>query len=108
MTTSQPDPGELTRLTTDEERDRISGIALDDADVAHVLDLVGKGLISAAQKHENAVQDNFGLRATVTVSLGRLVGDADGQPVPLEGAETIEADVRGRKNYKDGAAPIEP
>lgn len=95
--------GELTRYTTEKERANIVGINLDEMDVEHVMDLVRKGLVSAAQRHEAAVQDDMALSAEVTVSLRRPVQGADGQIDILTGSETISGRLTARKVYEDPA-----
>lgn len=92
---------ELTRFTTAEERDNIAGIALDQSDVAEFLDQLKKGLLDAAQMHDTAVQDNFGLRAETTVRLSRPVRDQDGAVVEHVGHQMITGTIRGEKIFVD-------
>ncbi|MEU0030838.1 hypothetical protein [Streptomyces sp. NPDC006335] len=97
MSHSQP---KLTRFTTSEERENIVGIDLDPADVDHYMDAVRKGLVEAASAADEAVQDNFGLRAEVSIRLSRPVADGD-DVKEVVGRHTTEGRLRARKVYID-------
>ncbi|MEU7822990.1 hypothetical protein [Catellatospora sp. NPDC049133] len=99
--------GDLTRFTTAAEQDKLAGIKLDDGDVGHFMDLVGKGLVAAAQRHEAAVQDDMALSAEVIVRLQRPVKGDDGQIEILTGTETVVGRLTARKVYKDPADTIQ-
>ena len=98
LTTSQP---KLTRYTTPEERDNIAGVVLDPSDVATFMDLVGKGLISAAGRHDSAVQNDMGLSAEVTVRLSRPVATDDGDIEELVGREVVTGRLHAQKVFID-------
>jgi hypothetical protein len=105
MDEAQP---KLTRYTTPEERQNIAGVTLDEADVSHFMDLINKGLITAAAQHDGAVQEDMGLSAEVSVRLGRPVRAADGSVEELVGREVVEGKIKARKVFKDPAqAPAE-
>ncbi|GGU37763.1 hypothetical protein [Streptomyces violascens] len=92
----------VTRYTTDTERANIIGIDLDPDDVAHVMELVGKGIIGAAAMHEAAVQEDMALSAKVTVQLTRGgIAGADGGVEELTGTEEITGTVRATKIFLD-------
>ncbi|MEU5108450.1 hypothetical protein AB0H07_40380 [Streptomyces sp. NPDC021354] len=94
----------VTRYTTDEERTNIAGITLNDNDVAHVMDLVSKGLVSAAAMHEAAVQEDMALSAKVTVQLTRGgIAGAEGGVEELTGTEEITGEIRASKVFLDPA-----
>jgi hypothetical protein len=91
----------LTRYTTDEERDNIAGVVLDPADVADFMELVSKGLISAAGRHDAAVQNDMGLSAEVTVRLSRPVATDEGTVEEVVGRETVTGRLQARKVFID-------
>jgi hypothetical protein len=97
-TTSQP---KLTRYTTKEEQDNIAGVQLDPGDVEHFMDLVNKGLISAAGRHDAAVQNDMGLSAEVTVRLSRPVAAGDGQIEEVVGREVVTGRLKASKVFID-------
>jgi hypothetical protein len=94
-------PDGLTRFTTLEERENIAGIALNPEDVDSFLSELKKGLMDAAQMHDTAVQDNFGLRAETTVRLSRPVRDEDGSIVDHVGIRMATSTIRGEKIFVD-------
>ncbi|MFE4263508.1 hypothetical protein [Streptomyces sp. NPDC056883] len=98
----------VTRYTTDEEKANIAGIDLNPDDVAHVMDLVHKGLVGAAAMHEAAVQEDMALSAKVTVTLTRGgIATADGAVEELTGTEEVTGLVRASKVFLDPAkAPV--
>ena len=91
----------LTRYTTDEERANIVGVNLDDVGVDHFMDLVRKGLVQAASRHEAAVQDDMALSAEVSIRLSRPVKAASGEIEEVVGRETVEGRITARKVYAD-------
>ncbi|GAA3086127.1 hypothetical protein GCM10020000_85900 [Streptomyces olivoverticillatus] len=92
----------VTRYTTDAERANIVGIELNPDDVAHVMDMVNKGLVGAAAMHEAAVQEDMALSAKVTVQLTRGgIAGADGNVEELTGTEEITGTVRASKIFLD-------
>ena len=99
-----PQEQAVTRYTTPEERANISGIDLNPDDVAHVMDLVRKGLASAAAMHEGAVQEDMALTAKVAVTLTRGgIADDDGTVGELVGEEEVGGTIRARKQFLDPA-----
>ncbi|MFJ4623629.1 hypothetical protein [Streptomyces sp. NPDC088812] len=99
-----PQEQAVTRYTTPEERANISGIELDPGDVEHVMDLVNKGLVSAAAMHEGAVQEDMALSAEVTVTLTRGgIAGADGKVDELVGTEKVGGTIHARKTFLDPA-----
>jgi hypothetical protein len=97
----------LTRFTTAEERANIVGVDLDAGDVTHFMDLVEKGLVSAAAEHEAAVQNDMALSAEVTIRLSRPVRADDGQVAEVVGREIVTGRVTARKVYADpDKAPV--
>src|SRR5689334_6028021 len=98
LTTSQP---KLTRYTTPEERDNIAGDGLNPTDVETFMDLVGKGLISAANRHDAAVQNDMGLSAEVTVRLSRPVATDDGVIDEVVGREVVTGRLQAQKVFID-------
>ena len=99
-----PQKEAVTRYTTPEEQANISGIDLDTGDVAHVMDLVKKGLVRAAAMHEGAVQEDMALTAKVTVTLTRGgIADDDGNVGELVGTEEVGGTIRARKQFLDPA-----
>lgn len=100
----QPQQQAVTRYTTPEEQANISGIELNTDDVAHVMDLVKKGLVGAAAMHEGAVQEDMALTANVTVTLTRGgIADEDGKVGELVGTEEVGGTIRARKQFLDPA-----
>lgn len=93
----------LSRFTTDAERANISGINLNEADVDQFLTMMKKGLLSAAGVHDAAVQDNFGLRADVTVRLSRPINDGAGGVTEVESFSAETGEIRASKAYIDPA-----
>jgi hypothetical protein len=99
-----PQEEAVTRYTTPEERANISGIELDPGDVAHVMDLVSKGLVGAAAMHEGAVQEDMALTAKVTVTLTRGgIADGEGKVGELVGTEEVGGTIRARKQFLEPA-----
>ncbi|MDO0917758.1 hypothetical protein QQM39_45365 [Streptomyces sp. DT2A-34] len=97
MSETQP---KLTRFTTSEERENIVGIDLDPVDVDHYMDIVRKGLVEAASAADAAVQDNFGLRAEVSIRLSRPVAEGD-DVKEVVGRHTATGRIKARKVYID-------
>jgi hypothetical protein len=95
------DAPKITRFTTEEERENIAGIELNQNDVDNFMDLLRKGLVEAAQLHETAVQGNFALRAETSIRLSRAVRDEDNSVTELVGREMTEGTIRARKVFKD-------
>ncbi len=93
----------ITRYTTAEEQANIVGVNLSDSDVDHFMDLVRKGLVSAASRHESAVQDDMALSAEVSIRLGRPVRAHDGAIEEVVGRETVEGRLVAHKVYADPA-----
>lgn len=91
----------LTRYTTDAERANIVGVNLSDTDVDHFMDLVRKGLVTAAGRHDAAVQDDMALSAEVSIRLSRPVRAEDGTVDEVVGRETVEGRLMARKVYAD-------
>lgn len=92
---------DLTRYTTDAEKANIVGVNLDENDVTHFMDLVSKGLVTAAAKHDDAVQDDMALSAEVSVRLSRPVRAADGAIEEVVGREVVSGHLTARKVYAD-------
>jgi hypothetical protein len=101
MTANDGGQPKLTRYTTPAERANIAGIQLDDADVSHFMDLINKGLVTAAAAADGAVQEDMGLSAEVTVRLSRAVRADDGTVEELVGREVVEGRIKARKVFKD-------
>lgn len=99
---NQPGEPKLTRFTTAEERENIEGIALDDGDVAHFMDLLSKGLVTAAAASDAAVQDDMALTVETSVRISRPVRDGD-QLAEVVGREVVTGRIKARKVYKDPA-----
>ena len=97
-TKTQP---KITRYTTEQERDNIAGVVLDPSDVQHFMDLVSKGLITAAGRHDSAVQADMGLSAEVTVRLSRPVVGDNGDLEELVGRETVTGHLKAHKVFID-------
>ncbi|BCJ65703.1 hypothetical protein [Polymorphospora rubra] len=93
----------LSRFTTPEERANVSGINLNESDVDQFLEMMKKGLLNSAAVHEAAVQDNFGLRAEVTVRLSRPVNDGTGGIAEVESFAKHGGEIRASKEYIDPA-----
>jgi len=91
----------LTRFTTTEERENTKCIELDTADLEKFMELLRSGMIEAAAEHVAAVQDNFALRAEMTIRLSRPVRDNQGEVTELVGRNMLEGTVRARKVYYD-------
>lgn len=97
----------LTRYTTEEERANIVGVTVNDQDLQHVLDLVSKGVVQAAQRHEAAVQDDMALSYAVSVELARPVQGDNGQPEIFRSREEITGRLTATKHYADeGRKPV--
>ena len=94
---------DLTRYTTPAEKANIVGVDLDPTDVTHFMDLVSKGLVTAAAKHDDAVQDDMALSAEVSVRLSRPVRNADGEVEEVVGREVVTGHLTARKVYADPA-----
>lgn len=92
-----------SRFTTQEERANISGINLNESDVDQFLGMMKKGLLNSASVHDAAVQDNFGLRADVTVRLSRPVNDGNGGLSEVESFTMEGGEIRASKQYVDPA-----
>jgi hypothetical protein len=98
---------DLTRYTTDAERENIVGVNLSDQDVDHFMDLVRKGLVTAASRHDAAVQDDMALSAEVSIRLSRPVRAEGGDVEEVVGREVVEGRLTARKVYADPAkAPV--
>lgn len=95
------DEPRLTRLTTQEERENIAGITLDQGTVDYFLDLVNKGLVSAAAAHDDAVQEDMALSAEVTIRLNRPARADNGEVVEVVGRELVTGQLKARKVFKD-------
>ncbi|MYU01445.1 MULTISPECIES: hypothetical protein [unclassified Streptomyces] len=93
----------LSRFTTPDERANISGINLNESDVDQFLSMMKQGLLSAASAHDAAVQDNFGLRADVSVRLSRPVNDGQGGIAEVETFTMEGGEIRASKEYIDPA-----
>lgn len=100
-------PDNLTRYTTDAERENIVGVNLSDTDVDHFMDQVRKGLVSAAGRHDSAVQDDMALSAEVSIRLSRPVRAEGGAVEEVVGREVVEGRLAARKVYADPSkAPV--
>lgn len=91
----------LTRYTTDTERANIVGVNLADTDVDHFMDQVRKGLVTAASRHDAAVQDDMALSAEVSIRLSRPVRADGGEVEEVVGREVVEGRLMARKVYAD-------
>ena len=89
----------LTRYTTDEERENIVGVTVKDEDLAAVLDLVSKGIIQAAQRHEDAVQDDMALSVAVSIDLSRPVRGESGEPEIFSSDHMVRTRLTAQKHY---------
>lgn len=90
----------LTRFTTEEERQNITGVNLNEADVDHFMDLFRMGLVGAAAAHEGAVQDDMGLSVEASIRISRPVRDGD-RITDLVGRETVTGRIAAKKVYAD-------
>ena len=91
----------VTRYTTDEEREKIKRIDVNPEDIENVMELLRNGLIEAAGSHDAAVQDNMALSAEFTVRLSRPVYNKDEDSVEeLVGKKEVKTTVRAKKVYK--------
>lgn len=95
------DDDKLSRFTTPEERANISGINLNESDVEAFLEMMRNGLLGGASAHSGAVQDNFALRAEVTVRLSRPVSDTEDSVTELSSVVSHVAKLRASKEYID-------
>lgn len=93
--------GDVTRFTTPDERSNTKNVELEAVDVGYFTELLRKGLIQAAAEHVAAVQDNFALRAEMSIRLSRPVRNEKGEIVELVGREVLEGTIRARKIYID-------
>ncbi len=102
------DKCDITRFTTPEERNNTLGVELEKADIEHFTELLRKGLVEAAAEHVHAVQNNFALRAEMSVRLSRPVRNEQGEVTELVGRNLLEGVIRARKIYIDpDKAPVE-
>ncbi len=92
----------ITRRTTDSERAQIERIDLNDDDVDRIVDLFRDGLRETAQFHSAAVQNNFHIRAEVSVRLSRPVQSEDGSRVDeFVSRGTISESIESNKIFKN-------
>ncbi|AOJ70005.1 MULTISPECIES: hypothetical protein [Burkholderia] len=92
----------ITRRTTDEERAQIERIDLNDGDIERLVDLFRDGLRETAQFHSAAVQNNFQIRAEVSVRLSRPIQSEDGARVEeIVSRSTIDETIESKKVFKN-------
>ena len=92
---------DITRYTTPEERANTKRIELDEIDMAKFTEMLRKGLIEAAAENVQAVQENFALRAEMSIRLSRAVRNDRGEVTELVGRDLLEGTIRARKVFVD-------
>lgn len=92
----------ITRSLTPEERARVEGVKLNEADVDALVERFRNSLTEAALFHSAAVQDSVNINAEISVRFSRFVESEDKKSITERvSREEVSQVVRGEKVYKN-------
>lgn len=94
--------GNITRSLTAEERARVEGVKLNEADVDALVERFRNSLTETAMFHSAAVQDSMNINAEISVRFSRFVESSDKESISEQvSRDEVSQVIRGEKVYKN-------